>query len=140
MFPQRLITYIIFIGVITLICQFVVPTLLHPHVWFAYLYNAAITILSFFIFNKGIEKGGLDFPKYFMGATAVRLLFSATALLIYIIWAKSVLASSKIFLIHFVINFFVFYILFTVFEISSLLSKLRLNSRDTQTDNEKPLQ
>lgn len=132
----RLIAYIILVGILTLACQLVAPSLLHEHAWYTYLFNAFVTVISFFIYNKGIDKGGFDFPKYFMLASTFRLLFSAVALLVYIIWAKSVLASPKIVLIHFATNFFVFYILFTVFEISSLLSKLHRNSSDTQTDNE----
>ncbi len=126
-----LLTILVSIGMIG--AQQFAPFLLHEHAWYALGYNLFLTLTSYYIYQKGLSKETLDFPKYFMGASAFRLLFSAIVLLLYIIWAKSTDGYTQGELIHFMANFFVFYILFTVFEISSLLSKLRQNSKDSQS-------
>lgn len=125
MFFFRFAAYALLIAVLVLLCYFFFPFLLHPHVWYAYAYNLVLVAASYAIFNRGVKKNSVESFRYFMGASAFRLLTSAVVLLLYILWIKAEKHFSKSETIHFLTIFFIFYIFFTVFEINALLSKLR---------------
>lgn len=106
---------------------------LHKHTWWILLYNVLLAVGSFFMIKKGSKGDNYDFYNYFMGNTAVRLLLSATLFLIYFLNVKE----NRI---QFIITFFSFYFIYTVFEIKSLLANLRSNSERVDNKDEKQIE
>ena len=102
----------------------------HPHTIFILLYHFLLTIASYGLVIQGSKKGGLDAVNYMMGNSALRLLVSGGVLLAYFYFVKENLIS-------FTITFFVAYLFYTVFEINTLLSKLRQISAISDENNEK---
>jgi FlaA1/EpsC-like NDP-sugar epimerase len=99
--------------------------------WLGLLYFFSLTAFSYMLIAKGIKSQDVDFISYFMGASAIRLLLSAIILFLYFYFVKEGAVS-------FTAGFFIFYLCFTVFEIRTLLAKLRQNfDRDGKSDEAK---
>lgn len=103
---------------------------LHPHTWWVLTYHFLLCILSYFLVKKGMAGDHYDFHNAFIGNTTIRLLVSAILFLVYFLNVKENRLS-------FVITFFVFYFIYTVFEITSLLANLRSNSKRVDNTDEK---
>ncbi len=83
------------------------------------------------LISRGIKSKDVDFVSYFMGASAIRLLVSAIILFLYFYFVKENAVS-------FTVGFFIFYLFYTVFEIRTLLAKLRPNfDSDGKSDEAK---
>ena len=103
---------------------------LHPHTWWVLAYNLLLCMMSYFLVKKGMAGDHYDFHNAFIGNTTIRLLLSAILFLVYFLNVKENRLS-------FVITFFVFYFIYTVFEITSLLANLRSNSKRVDNTDEK---
>ncbi|MEM1135970.1 MAG: hypothetical protein AAGI07_09025 [Bacteroidota bacterium] len=120
-----LITSILTVAVILLSAY---TNLIHPYALYIQLYFILLTLISFILIEKGIKSQDVDFVSYFMGASAIRLLCSCIILFLYFYFVKDQA-------VLFTANFFMFYLCYTVFEIRTLLSKLRQNfDRDDKSD------
>lgn len=97
------------------------PEWVHQHVVYVIVYCALLTLLTFWI--TGGKAGTKDFPNAVLGATSLRLMLSATALLVYL---YNVEEDRTLF----ILTFFISYFLFVGFEIRYLLATLR---RKTQS-------
>jgi hypothetical protein len=80
--------------------------------------------------HKGIQGDGFDFHNRFMGNSAIRLLLTAVILFLYFY-------KVKVESVNFVMTFFVFYFIFTIFEIKYLLANLRQNPESIDKQHEK---
>lgn len=119
------------IGIGILVLQLIMPQIIFLYTWFLYIYFVALTVISYWIFNKGMQAAeAMDFYNANMGATALRLLISAIILFGYYFNFKE----NKI---NFTFTFFVLYFLFTAFEIRILLSNLRQNKHKANKADEK---
>jgi len=113
-----------------LACQWQNWLPIHPYVWWILLYNVLLTAGSFLMLRKGISGDEFDFYNNFMGNSAIRLLLSATLILIYFYQVN-------VENMNFTITFFIFYFTYTIFEIKHLLSNLRANSGRVHKQDEK---
>jgi hypothetical protein len=90
--------------------------LLHPQIWYIFIFFAFIDILVVKIAEKGFEQD--NFINFYLAATVIRmvlvLIFMGVFMYIYP-------DNRKVF----VITSFAFYLFFTIFEISVLLRNLR---------------
>ena len=101
----------------------------HPYVWYIQAFHLIVSIFSYQIILNGAKKGGLDFSNAVMMASALRLLPSAGLMLAYFYFFKENQLS-------FVLTFFLFYLCYTTFEITTQLSKLRQISNPPSKSNE----
>ena len=130
-------TFFIRLGILTaffvliiLISQWLKFFPVHPYVWGILLYNILLTVLSYFLLQKGIKGDQFEFYNRFMGNSAIRLLLSAA--LIFMYFYKVGVEN-----MNFIITFFVFYFTYTIFELKYLLSNLRANSDSVHKKDEK---
>ncbi|MEM6297401.1 MAG: hypothetical protein AAF740_01805 [Bacteroidota bacterium] len=101
---------------VAVILRFALPNFLHPHTFYVIAFCSGITFLTFLLTTRHV--GTKDFPNAVLGATAIRLFASATALVIY-------LYNTPDDRVRFIITFFIVYFLFVGFEIRVLLHTLR---------------
>jgi hypothetical protein len=92
----------------------------HPFVWYIFAFFILITAGTFYITKLGISYDNDNFQLYYFGSMGFRMMLSIGAVFLYVyLYSENEL--------QFVLNFFVFYFLFTGFEIYSLLANLRPN-------------
>jgi len=107
------------LALVGLLLQVAISNLIFPHTWFLLVYFFAITLLSHLIMLKGTKsKEPIDSYNATMGSTALRLFLGLAIVITYIYVFKK-------HTFNFAITFFVLYALFTAFEISSLLRKIK---------------
>jgi hypothetical protein len=99
-----------------------IPHLLHAAYWVSFVFLASLTLLTHSVLEKRTKASGEGFVIWFLGAMVIRLLLSI-ALVAVLFWTKIP------FFTHFVVNFFVLYILFAGLEIYLLLANLPSNSQ-----------
>jgi len=86
--------------------------------WLVYFFFAVITYIAYFCADLGLKRNPEVGIMAIMGSIAVKMFFSLAFVLIYSLNAKE---KGMIF----VLNFFSLYLLFSFFEIYSLLRNLR---------------
>lgn len=91
---------------------------INPYIWFLQGYLITVTTLTYYISTKGIRENLMDFQNFVMASIGIRFFLSAIILILYIYKVKEGSYS-------FLINFFVLYLCYTVFEIKSVLTNLR---------------
>lgn len=86
--------------------------------WLVYFFFAGITYVAYFCADLGLKRNPEVGIMAIMGSIAVKMFFSLAFVLIYSLNAKEKG-------MNFVLNFFSLYLLFSFFEIYSLLRNLR---------------
>ena len=92
--------------------------LLIPNFWVVFVFLSLITLIAYILADLGIKRNPDTGIMAIMGAIAVKMIFCMAFVLIY---SLKGIEKPGIFML----NFFSLYLLFTVFEISSLLLNLR---------------
>jgi hypothetical protein len=92
----------------------------HVHKWFLLIFFFLLNLLTTAFIHLGINKNKENLAVFYFGAMIFRFFISLMVAFVFIY--KGV--DEKV---MFVINFFVFYLLFLMFEIYSLLTNLRPN-------------
>ena len=93
--------------------------------WISLIFFALLTALTLYIGLTGLEKSSYGFVASVNGIVLVKLMFSAVLVLVYVVITRP----------HnpfFIIPFFVFYILFTVFEVRELLMAQKIKAREKE--------
>jgi hypothetical protein len=107
------------LALVMLLLQYFLPNIVFIHSWFLLLYFCVITFISHLIMLKGTgSKDPIDSYNATMGSTALRLFLGLAIVITYIY-----LFNYQTF--NFAITFFVFYAIFTAFELKTLLANLR---------------
>jgi hypothetical protein len=113
------------------IFQMFLPAYVHPFSWYSLLYFVSLTFLTDFMIRLGIKKAeAWDFYNFTMSSMGIRLLLSAGVLFLYYYLVKE----NRIL---FTATFFIFYFLFTAFEIRNLLSILPHEQKSIRKTDEK---
>ncbi len=86
--------------------------------WLVFGFLAGITFIAYIVANLGMKRNPETGIMAIMGSIALKMLFSMAFVLIYSLKSKE---NGFVF----VLNFFSLYLLFSTFEISSLLRNLR---------------
>ena len=89
-----------------------------PHGWFIFTFFVGTTALFHFITMNAAKGNPKNFIRYYMGAAGLRMLLFVIAILTYRFINKPCV-------IPFAIAFLVHYVLFTIFEVTTLLRYLR---------------
>jgi hypothetical protein len=115
-------TFAILVGIIfwiLLSLQLFKPEWMAIYSWLLFLYFIGLTLLSYYLIEKGVKtKDALDFYNASMGSTTLRLFISGGVLFYYFFNYQEQQ-------VHFTITFFSLYVCFTVFEIVTLLKKIK---------------
>lgn len=90
--------------------------------WIALIFFSLITALTLYIGLTGLEKSNYGFVASVNGIVLVKLMLSVVLVLAYVLIAKP---KDPVF----IIPFFLFYIVFTVFEIWQLLMAQKVKSK-----------
>jgi hypothetical protein len=83
----------------------------YPTFWYIQLIMIVATLLFHYGLLRSEKAGGQAFVRYFMGATSVKLMLFMMIMIIYGLLNKE---SAFAFILH----FFVFYLLYTIFEVA----------------------
>jgi hypothetical protein len=120
----------VIIGLIIYLIQINDPNnvFLIPKIWVIFIFLATITIIAYLISFFGIKMGGEGSVLIIMGPMILKLLFSLAFVVVY-------LQKFRVNGIHFALEFFSLYFLFTAFEIYSLLCNLRDQNKNVKSPN-----
>ncbi|WP_439880616.1 hypothetical protein ACSX1A_15855 [Pontibacter sp. MBLB2868] len=120
-FIRNLLIFSGVMGALTAALLYLTGTqLVHPYVWYIFAFFVVVTAGTFYITRLGISYDEDNFQLYYFGSMGFRMILSIAVIFIYVyLFSENEL--------QFVLNFFVFYFLFTGFEIYSLLANLRPN-------------
>ena len=116
--------FFIFTGIIALLivgAKFSEVRLIHPYVWWMFIYCAVLSVGLYFFMKKGINTS--TFPNYMMIATMLRLFLTLSIMMIYLVKVPD--PERKLF----AINFIILYFLYVGFEIKTLFPNLQQNSK-----------
>lgn len=114
-------------SIVILILQFSGANhLVNPYVWFLQGYLIIVTGLTYLISSKGIKDNLMDFQNFVMASIGIRFFLSAIIIVLYIYFVKSDSIS-------FLTNFFILYLLYTSFEIKSVLTNLRAHLKKDES-------
>ncbi len=124
---RPLLLFSLSIGFVLLIMQFLTG-LVFPYTWALWAFFVVLTSISHLLLSKGVGDDPFDFYNNTMGSFAIRLFVSASILLAFFYYFPQDR-------LPFAVTFFIFYFLFTGFEMKTLLSKL--HQKNTPTGHEK---
>nr|WP_255710091.1 hypothetical protein [Pontibacter harenae] len=97
--------------------------LVHQYVWLILVFFIFITAFTFYLTNMGLKNDADNFQVYYFSSMGFRMVLSIGVIFAYVYFVG---ADN----LRFVFNFFIFYFLFTGFEIYSLLGNLRPNLKE----------
>ncbi len=121
MFKKYLIRLLIFVAIITLIASGLYFTVLSkfylPVFPYVLLFFTVISVLTHYILIKSGKSRIAKFSTSFMGITSLKLFLYLIFIIVYLLIDKTNA-------LVFVLTFFIIYLLFTIFETSSLLKDL----------------
>ena len=119
----RLIIFTLLISVFIYVMILIFPgPWFHVRVWQILLFFATLTLLTSVLADKLLEKNELNSVAVILGAAVFRLLGS-------IVFVFVVLWEDYENILWFVVDFFIIYLLYLLFDIYSLITNLRLHSK-----------
>ena len=95
---------------------------IHPLIWWMVGFFVFVTGFAHYVAHMGLKHDQEHLHAYYYASMGVRMVFVIIAIFIYRYFNEERV-------IQFVFNFFVLYFIYTGFEIYSLLSNLRQNSK-----------
>ena len=122
---SRLIIYSAAIAVLVVIAGLLWPSIasFRDFTWLSFTFFALLTGLTLYIGLRGLEKSSYGFVASVNGIVLLKLMLSVVLVLVYVILTKPKEP-------QFILPFFIFYILFTVFEVRELLLAQNMKSKD----------
>ncbi len=122
---SKLIIYTLGLAVLVSIINFISPffMLFQNFTWIALVFFAALTGISLYIGLNGLQKKAYGFVASVNGIVLIKLFLSTILVLIYVMVAHPEDPS-------FIIAFFFFYIVYTVFEVRELILAQRLMAQE----------
>ncbi len=122
---SRLIIYSAAIAVLVVIAGLLFPAIasFQDFTWLSLVFFSLLTALTLYIGLRGLEKSSYGFVASVNGIVLLKLMLSVILVLLYVIFVKP---KEPLF----ILPFFLFYILFTVFELRELLLAQKAKSKD----------
>ncbi|MFB9863237.1 hypothetical protein EFA69_04185 [Rufibacter immobilis] len=96
--------------------------LIHSYIWYMLGFFVFMTGFAHYVSHLGVKQDVENLHVYFYASMGVRMVFSIIAIFVYRYFHEEQV-------MQFVFNFFALYFIYTGFEIYSLLSNLRRNSK-----------
>ena len=122
-FLKRLLIFSLILGVITFgIAFFLPPKAITPVLPFLFLFFISVTLTGYYLLIKAAGKKFIKFLNYYLLTTTLKLLLFIAILVGYIMLNKEDAGP-------FGISFFILYLLYSVFEVVSLVSYSRSLNR-----------
>jgi hypothetical protein len=97
-------------GAAFIVSRVIPADLIRPHFYLIVIYFFALTIIFYFGLISSLKGRPQQFVRFFMGATTLKLFVHIAVVVIF-----SLLNRPEA--IHFILSFFVLYILFTIYEV-----------------------
>lgn len=113
------------IVLLIVIGQLLFSQLINQYVWLLVVYMIVITSITFLLAFKGFKKNIYSFQNYYMIALAIRILVSGGIIFLYFSM------NGKSDSLSFLLNFFLIYLIYTIFEVRFLIKMIN------QTDSTK---
>ena len=115
-YAKRLLLLTFAAGIVSLALFFILPhAWISPSLPFLFVFYYACSLISYIILDRSIRKKINRFVSVFMLATAVKLLLYVSVMIIYAFINRKDA-------IPFLLNFFVLYLVYTVFEVIQIIS------------------
>ncbi len=124
-------TWLIFselLAIVIVALQKFLPFLLFRDIWVFFFFFVFLMPIIFVLAMEGIRRGGPESALIILGANVVKMIIS-------LILAGYYILNFHIKSLAFAFDFFLLYILFTVFEIHCLLHNLRVQKKDNNSSN-----
>lgn len=123
-FSKRLLAVTIGTGVITTILYFLLPpNWISPSVPYLFVFFFACTMISFVILNRALKNRFGRFVSVFMLTTAGKLFLFIGVMIVYSLLNKHDA-------VPFLLDFFILYLIFTVFEVIQVLGLTKSSTSD----------
>lgn len=115
----KLLAFTFIVAAIIYGVQYFFPDVLKDNtIWYAFGFYVALTLVILWMAREGLKGSNKSFLKVVYGGMMMRLFFSILFLVIYLIFNE---VRDK----PFIIGFLILYLLFTMFEIYTLVVNLR---------------
>lgn len=122
-FTFKLLIFSLLLGAIFFFAEpYLPPKVMMPKFWIAQLVLILITLFFHIGLFRAGQKSNQAFIRFFMGATGIKLFILMTVMIGYSLFNKE---SAFAFILH----FFIFYILYTVFEVTLIYKKLSFKNQ-----------
>ena len=117
----RLFILTLIIAIILIPLNYFIPLLasFQQFTWLSLIFFFIITLITVYIGLRGLEKSGHGFVASVNGIVMIKLFFCAGLVIVYMLIARPGNAT-------FILPFFLFYVLFTVFEIREVLKAQKM--------------
>jgi len=120
-FPIILLLYSVFVGIAFYLLQSVLPAkATFPNFVFIQLFVLILTLIFHTALMKAGERSNQAFIRFFMAATAGRLFLYMIVMIGYALFNKETA-------VGFIIHLFLFYLLYTAFEVAFVYKKFSSN-------------
>ncbi|MCX6242543.1 MAG: hypothetical protein NTX43_12115 [Bacteroidetes bacterium] len=121
-YAKRLLLITLAAGVLALVLFFVLPgTWFSPSVPFLFAFYYACSLLSFIMLSRSLQTKFSRFVSVFMLTTAVKLFLYISIMIIYAFINKKDA-------VPFLLNFFILYIVYTIFEVTQIIGLTKLST------------
>ena len=113
-FLKKLVIYTIIISILVIISMYALPdNFISPTLPYLLLFFFSLTLISYYLQIKSVEKSFSKFTSNYMLVTTLKLFTLLIVLLLYVFLNRNDA-------IPFIISFFIFYILYSIFEVIEL--------------------
>ncbi len=121
-YAKRLLIVTLSFGLLSLALYFILPKIwFSPSLPFLFIFYYACSLLSFILLSRSLEARSNRFISVFMLTTAIKLFLFITVMIIYsFLNRKDAVA--------FLLNFFILYLVYTVFEVVQIISLTKSSS------------
>jgi hypothetical protein len=114
-YAKRLLLLTLVSGIVSLVLYFILPgTWFSPALPFLFVFYFGCSLISFMLLKKTLESRFGRFVSVFMLTTAVKLFLFIAIMIIYSFLNKQDAVA-------FLLNFFILYLIFTVFDVTQIL-------------------
>lgn len=118
-------SFLVLLG--TVLFRFILPQYVYHQVWIILLFFFVLTLVSLFIIQKLTENKSSNFLAIYFSVMIGRLFIS-------IIFATVFILTDRTHVFNFSINFLILYLLFLGFEITGIITTLRLHFKKGTKD------
>jgi hypothetical protein len=124
---SRLVIYTAAMAFLVALGTYMIPAMapFQTFTWISLAFFSLITAFTLYIGIKGLEKNSYGFVASVNGIVLVKLMLSIVLVLAYVLIERP--KDPK-----FIIPFFIFYILFTIFEVREILMAQKVKSREKE--------
>jgi hypothetical protein len=119
----KLVIFSLFLALIIVVLELTpFSHILHDYIWGMLIFYFLLSAITSFLTEYGIKKQPGNFQIFYFGGMGIRVFASMMVAFVVIIAGNEQIVT-------FLLNFFALYLFFLIFEIYTLLTNLRANSK-----------